>query len=133
MSFYLTVSSDASKDTFPNNHGGDFKVQLDHGLDMRSQPWEVALVEMAHVGQAFPNLSTQNSVVNIRASGTPPFENDYIITWDQALELSVEVKRGPVQYLMGVPKSQYVWFSFPRQHYSWASFKETFEKMYNEK
>jgi len=57
MSFYLMLSSDGSRDTYPNNQGGDFKVQLDHVLDMRSEPWEAALVEMTYTGQHFPKLS----------------------------------------------------------------------------
>ena len=30
MSFYLTLSSEGSKETFPTNQGGDVKVQLEH-------------------------------------------------------------------------------------------------------
>src|SRR3977135_4506793 len=75
MSFYLTLSSEGSKETFPTNQGGDFKVQLDRTLDMRGQCWEVALVEMIYTGQAF--LSIEDSQVTLKASGEPQFENDY--------------------------------------------------------
>ena len=54
MSFYLTLSSDGCRDAFPNNHGGDFMVRLEHALDMRGDAWEVALVDMMYTGQAFP-------------------------------------------------------------------------------
>ena len=80
MSFYLTLSSDGTKEMFRNNHGGDFRVQLDHILDMRSQAWEVALVEMIYTGQAFPNIPTQDSVVVLNATDKSQFENDYILT-----------------------------------------------------
>ena len=82
MSFYLTLSSDGSKDTFPNNHGGDFSVQLQHTLDLRSEPWEVALVDMIYTGQAFPNLPIEDSVVTLKVSGKPAYENNYFITYD---------------------------------------------------
>ena len=104
MSFYLTLSSDTSRDTFPNNHGGDFKIQLDHVLDMRSQPWEVALVEMQYTGQAFPNLSTENSKVTLQASGKPEFQNDYIITWDQASDLELIANQYPTSEWMAPPR-----------------------------
>ena len=133
MSFNLTVSSDASKDTFPNNHGGGFKVQLNNALDMRSQPWEVALVEMSYSGQAFPNLSSENSSVSVRASGKPEFQNDYIITWGQTHDLYVEVKQTPGRADHPGPVNKYAYLEFPRQHYSWTSFAETFKKMYKEK
>ena len=133
MSFYLTLSSDTSRDTFPNNHGGDFKIQLDHVLDMRSQPWEVALVEMQYTGQAFPNLSTENAQVTLQASGKPEFQNDYIITWDQAHDLTVEVIREKLMQNRPGPAWRYTWIEFPRKHYSWNSFVETFKKLYKEK
>src|SRR5271156_5691348 len=88
MSFYVTLSSDGSKDTFPNNHGGDVKVQLQYTLDLRSEPWEVALVDMIYTGQAFPNLPIEDSVVTLKVSGKPQFENDYFITYDPAVHLT---------------------------------------------
>lgn len=124
MSFYLTLSSDTSRDTFPNNHGGDFKIQLDHVLDMRSEPWEVALVEMQYTGQAFPNLSTDNSQVTLQASGKPEFQNDYIITWDQAYDLEIIVNQYPSQSAWIPPPRKTARINFPRKHYSWTSFVE---------
>ena len=123
MSFYLTLSSDTSRDTFPNNHGGDFKIQLDHVLDMRSEPWEVALVEMQYTGQAFPNLSTDNSQVTLQASGKPEFQNDYIITWDQASDLELIANQYPTSHWMAPPHKT-ARINFPRKHYSWTSFVE---------
>src|SRR5271154_6349864 len=131
MSFYLMLSSSGSRN--PNDHGGDFKVTLDHVLDMKTEAWEVALVEMSYSGQAFSNLSPENSEVFVRASGKPEFQNDYIITWDQALDLYVEVKQTSARAGHPGPSNKYAYLEFPRQHYSWTSFKETFEKMYKEK
>src|SRR5271156_6190150 len=92
MSFYLTLSSDDSKNTFPNNHGGDFKVQLQHTLDLRSEPWEVALVDMIYTGQAFSNLTTEDSLITLQVSGKPVFDNDYIIPYDKMMNLWVSYK-----------------------------------------
>src|SRR6266853_2726552 len=134
MSFYLMLSSDGSRDTYPNNHGGDFKVQLDHVLDMRSEPWEAALVEMTYTGQHFPNLSVQDEMITVHASGKPEFENDYIITFDQAKDLKawfyVFERIGELDQKRGVKGAV---FSLPCQHYSWRTFVDTFTALYREK
>src|ERR1700722_1842712 len=75
MSFYLMLSSDGCRDIFPTNQGGDFKVQLDRTLDMRSHDWEVALVEMIYTGQSFPNISTEDAKITLKARGKPEYEN----------------------------------------------------------
>src|SRR5271156_5330556 len=127
MSFYLTLSSDGSKDTFPNNHGGDFSVQLQHTLDLRSEPWEVALVDMMYTGQAFPNLPIEDSVVTLKVSGKPAYENDYFITYDQAENLwiyyKLEAMTGGSAGPRTIVKSTTV--NLPKQHYSWPVFVDT--------
>jgi len=92
MSFYLTVTSSGSSDIFSDNQGGDFKVQLDHTLDMRSDPWEVALVDMIYTEQVYPNLPIEEEQVQMKVSGRPEFENDYFITYDQTLDLWLSFK-----------------------------------------
>lgn len=128
MSFYLTLTSDGCRETFPSNHGGDFKVQLDQTLDMREHPWEVALVEMIYTGQAFPNLPIEDSQVTVKASGKPQFENDYIITYDQTLylwlEFKLEKRIGTARELIKKKLIQ-----LPRQHYSWTSFATTLKSL----
>ena len=127
MSFYLTLTSDGSKGTFPANHGGDFKVQLDQTLDMRSQPWEVALVDMLYTGQAFPNLPTDDSQVTLKAGGKPKFENDYFITYDQTLDLWLKfwLERRSPDSTLGRILLKHASFYLPRQHYSWPAFVDT--------
>ena len=87
MSFYLTLTSDGNSDTFPANHGGDFKVQLDQTLDMRHHNWEVALVEMLYTGQTFPNLSVDDTHITLKTGTNPKYDNDYFLTYDQTLDL----------------------------------------------
>src|ERR1700722_10613936 len=96
MSFYLMLSSDGCRDIFPANQGGDFKVQLDKTLDMRSHDWEVALTEMIYTGQSFPNLSTEDARITLKARGKPEYENQYIITYEQTFSLwiSMTISKG---------------------------------------
>ena len=44
--FYLTLLSDSSMATFPNNTQSSFTVRLDHPISIKKENWEVALVEM---------------------------------------------------------------------------------------
>ena len=129
MSFYLMLSSDGSKSTYPTNQGGDFKIMLDNVLDMKSQPWEVALVEMSYIGQTFPNMSTECSSINIQTWGKPEFENDYIITYEQTYDLWIQFTlKTKIGHLDGFIKTLKV--EFPRQHFSWTSFKEILKEYY---
>lgn len=135
MSFYLTLSSaDGSKEMFRNNHGGDYRVQLDHILDMRSQCWEVALMEMIYTGQAFPNIPTQDSVVTLKASDKPQFENDYIFTFDQTINMwiSFTAERHNPTVPGGRERLKDVQIYLPQQHYSWTTFVETLKRLCTE-
>ena len=81
MSFHLMLSSEAGKDTYPENHGGDFKVLLNRTIDCKTEAWEVALLEMSLTGQAFPNIPSDKASITVRSFGRPIWENDYIITY----------------------------------------------------
>ena len=43
--FYLTLLSDSSLSTFSKNTQCDFKVKLDHSIQIEKYNWEVGLVE----------------------------------------------------------------------------------------
>ena len=43
--FYLTLMSDSSLNTFPNNTQSSFTVRLDHTINIEKENWEVGLVE----------------------------------------------------------------------------------------
>ena len=43
--FYLTLMSDSSLNTFPNNTQSSFTVRLNHPISIEKENWEVALVE----------------------------------------------------------------------------------------
>ena len=47
MSFYVTLPSHASVDTFPQNHASQFTTQLPERLILEEQDWEVALASVS--------------------------------------------------------------------------------------
>ena len=115
MSFYLTLSSH-DNNSIKSFNGGDFTVQLYNIIDLKTDEWEVALVEMSYSGQNFHNLPTDSSIITVRAPHKAvPFENDYLITYDQAMDLWIKIGEG----------SDEVMIKIPRQHYNWRTFKET--------
>lgn len=46
--FYLTLPSNGSMKTFPNNMISQFKTLLPHNIDLTDGEWEVALTEMMY-------------------------------------------------------------------------------------
>jgi len=65
MSFYLTLSSH-DNNSIKSFNGGDFTVQLYNIIDLKTDEWEVALVEMSYSGQNFHNLPTDSSIITVR-------------------------------------------------------------------
>ena len=63
-SYYHRISSDASLDTHPHNHGGDFTIEFYEQLYFPGK-WEVALAEMAYYGQMFPNILHEQGEISI--------------------------------------------------------------------
>ena len=47
MSFYVTLPSDGSRDTFPNNKTHEFTIQLPERLILEEPDWEVALASIS--------------------------------------------------------------------------------------
>lgn len=63
--FYLTLLSDSSMTTFPNNTQSSFTVRLDHPINIEKENWEVALVEMITPTQVM-NISDANNYFYVR-------------------------------------------------------------------
>ena len=122
MSFHLMLSSEAAKDTYPQNHGGDFKVLLNHTLDCKTEPWEAALVEMSLTGQAFPNIPSDNVNITVSASGRPEYENDYIVSYGTVNYMYAEFIHMTER---GARMKEHV-IRMPHKHYNLRTFKETF-------
>src|SRR5277367_268305 len=68
QAFYQSVSSDASTDEHPNNHGADFTMELYDELYLPNQ-WEMALVEISYYGQHFPNVLSEYGELTICYNG----------------------------------------------------------------
>src|SRR2546428_13135266 len=144
MSFYLMLSSEGSRAVNPNFHGGDFNLQLDSAIDLRSEPWEVALSEISYTGQAFPNMNPEEKLVTLSYSGTPWYENDYVVTHGEMTEpltagffmvdkdytvRNAILSKDERNKLTPATFRDKFEFDMPRKHYSWTLFKWTFNNM----
>ena len=65
--FYLTLLSDSSLSTFSKNTQCDFKVKLDHSIQIEKDNWEVGLVEIITPTEVI-NITKENNYVIIRFS-----------------------------------------------------------------
>ena len=99
--FYLTLLSDSSMTTFPNNTQSSFTVRLDHPISIEKENWEVALVEMITPTQVM-NISEGNNYFYLR------FFNRII-----AAQLGVEsmnetcTEENCADYFLKIPKGNY--------------------------
>ena len=65
--FYLTLLSDSSLSIFSKNTQCDFKVKLDHSIQIEKDNWEVGLVEIITPTEV-NNITKENNFVIIRFS-----------------------------------------------------------------
>ena len=65
--FYLTLLSDSSLGTFSKNTQCDFKVKLDHSIQIEKDNWEVGLVEVITPTEV-NNITKENNYVILRFS-----------------------------------------------------------------
>ena len=65
--FYLTLLSDSSLSTFSKNSQCDFKVKLDHSIQIEKENWEVDLVEVITPTEV-NNITKENNYVILRFS-----------------------------------------------------------------
>ena len=63
--FYLTLLSDCSLSTFSKNTQCDFKVKLDHSIQIEKDNWEVGLVEVITPTEV-NNITKENNYVILR-------------------------------------------------------------------
>ena len=63
--FYLTLLSDSSLSTFSKNTQCDFKVKLDHSIQIEKDNWEVMLVEVITPTEV-NNITMENNYVILR-------------------------------------------------------------------
>ena len=65
--FYLTLLSDSSLSTFSKNSKCDFKVKLDHSVQIEKDNWEVGLVEVITPTEV-NNITKENNYAILRFS-----------------------------------------------------------------
>ena len=65
--FYLTLLSDSSLSTVSKNSQCDFKVKLDHSIQIEKDNWEVGLVEVITPTEV-NNITKENNYVILRFS-----------------------------------------------------------------
>lgn len=70
--FYLTLPSDGSMQTFPNNLISQFKTLLPQTIDLTDGEWEVALTEMMY-GTSIENISENEAYFDLLI--TKPYTN----------------------------------------------------------
>lgn len=62
--FYLTLPSDGSMKTFPNNRISQFKTLLPQNIDLTDGEWEVALTEIMF-GTSIENISENEAYFDV--------------------------------------------------------------------
>ena len=62
--FYMTLISDGSMESFPNNTGAQFKTLLPQALDLTDGEWEVGLTEMMY-STSLKNISDEEAYFDI--------------------------------------------------------------------
>ena len=82
-SFYLTVNSDGSLDTHPNNYGGNFKMELYEEMYLPGM-WEMAVVEMSYFGQHFPNLPSHYNTIEVSNIVQDAYQTEFVIRYHEA-------------------------------------------------
>src|SRR5277367_482169 len=131
--FYITLYSDASKNIYPHNHGGDFTVELHNTLDLAGA-WEVALVEVSYFGQYFSNIPTEYGRVTVSVPKRKAQPTRLILNYGKIKVMYMEVWITQWKPLEGNDVDGRLQFdsawtlvdtlTFENKHYTWQIFKE---------
>jgi len=129
MSIYVNLRSSECRDMYPNNHGGNFKIELDEPLRLNGV-WEVALAEMTYHSQSFPNLPKEHSSVEVYLK--KPLEVFdtrnlvlYIRTRVYYMDKWQDSDYFEIEYPMQFPSR----LDMPKKNYSWEDFKTALENL----
>ena len=92
--FYLTLLSDSSLSTFQKNTQCDFKVELDHSIQIEKDNWEVGLVEVITPTEV-NNITKENNYVIIRFSDRKICEEiDNCTTYGVYIDQKIYIQKG---------------------------------------
>jgi hypothetical protein len=129
MSIYINLRSSECRDIYPNNHGGNFKIELNEPLRLHGA-WEVALAEMTYHSQSFPNLPKEHNTVEVYLK--EPLEVYDTRNLDLYIRTYVIMKDRwqysdyfEIEYPMHFPSR----LDMPKKNYSWEDFKTALENL----
>ena len=94
--FYLTLLSDSSLSTFSKNTQCDFKVKLDHSIQMKHEKdnWEVGLVEVI-TSTEVNNITKENNYVILRFTDRKMSEEiDNCTTYGFYIDQKIYIQNG---------------------------------------
>jgi len=134
-SFYLSLNSDGSQNIHPDNHGGNFTIELHDTLDLTGC-WEVALVEMIYFGQYFQNVPVEYGKVKVFATRSGVQFDKYIVTCGKVKDLYIDIymshwnqigeDRGWPAFDPEMIKVHTL--TFKKNHYTWKSFRSALNR-----
>ena len=92
--FYLTLLSDSSLSTFSKNTQCDFKVKLDHSIQIEKDNWEVGLVEVITPTEV-NNITKENNYVILRFTDRKMCEDiDNCTKYDSYVDQKIYIQNG---------------------------------------
>ena len=92
--FYLTLLSDSSLSTFSKNTQCDFKVKLDHSIQIEKDNWEVGLVEVITPTEV-NNITKENNYVILRFTDRKMCEDiDNCTKYDSYVDRKIYIQNG---------------------------------------
>jgi len=89
-SFYLSITSEAARPATNDgsaSSGGNFVMDLHEELHLPGR-WEVALVEASYYNQAFPNIPSDQSIIQI-TNKLEIFEYNYVLSYEDSKTASI--------------------------------------------
>jgi len=116
--FNLLLTSNGCTNTYPNNYGGDFKIDMYEELHLQGN-WEVALSEMTYYGQDFvniPNSARSMSMTHILVKEKP---RNYVIKWKDSKDFQIRI----FKTIIGKGYDDHVYnIDIPQDNYTWEGF-----------
>ncbi|MES2874023.1 MAG: hypothetical protein V4708_09895 [Bacteroidota bacterium] len=120
--FNMLLTSDGSLDRFPNNYGGDFRIELYDEMDF-SGNWEVALSEMTYYGQDFVNVPKAAGHIMVKHRFEQSLVNETVLTWNDSPDAYITL-------LDATPSNKTLCkYKFEERNYTWEKLKSRFPRL----
>jgi len=121
----MTLNSEGNKDVHPENHGGDFTVELHQTLDLQGD-WEVALLETSYFGQVFANVLEEHAVVKVTKSPKMTFNKKFILHYHEVDDIYFKIWTFDSQKYKWVHSGT---VTFEKKHYSFLDLMKAINAM----